>query len=68
MKNSIKKHCIFLIESPLILIFSVLRILIAFLTILYIRVIKKGIYTGNKIHTYIESHELGLSNKYNKRN
>jgi hypothetical protein len=67
MKNNIKKHFIFLLESPLILIFSLLRIIVAFLTILYIRVIKKGIHQGHKLHTYIELHELGLSSKNKKR-
>lgn len=63
MESKLKKWFIFIIESPLITIFTALRLLVCIGTVFYIRVVKKGIAQGNKLHTAIEHHELGLRKK-----
>jgi len=54
-----KKHIITLLELPLILVFMALKIIVAILTVIYIRSIRKGIIMGKSLHTKIEHHEIG---------
>lgn len=54
-----KKKIILALESPLILLGVVVKILIAILTFICLRWVMKGIFYGKKLNTYIESHELG---------
>lgn len=59
MRSKFKAGLIFLLELPLVLVGVVIKFIIAFLAILYIRWVQKGIAYGRNIHTKLESHELG---------
>lgn len=63
MESKLKKCFIFILESPLIALFTIARLLVCIMTVVFIRVIRKGISQGNKLHTTIEHHELGFRKK-----
>lgn len=66
MSNKYKKYGIMLAELPLIALFLVIKVIVAIITVIYIRGVRKGIFYGNRLHNYLETHEMG--NNYKKKN
>ena len=54
-----KKYSIMTLELPFILLGICVKIVIASLTFIYLRWVRKGIYWGLKAHNALETHELG---------
>ena len=46
-------------ESPLSLIFIALRAVVCILTVIYIRVVVKGVKNGQKLESIMQYHERG---------
>jgi hypothetical protein len=57
--SKLKYYSILFLESPLIVVVFVLRLVVAILTFCYIRVIKKGILMGSQFEKDLEFHEQG---------
>lgn len=59
MINKWKKYSIFFIESPLILLGLIIKLIIALFVFMYLRLVRPGAALGKRFHTYLECHELG---------
>ena len=54
-----KRYSILFLESPLILVVFILRLVVALLAFAFIRIFKKGWLMGSRLDKVIEFHEQG---------
>ena len=63
MINPWKKYLVMLLQLPLTFIGIAVKLVVMVIAFTYIRWVQKGIHQGRKLHTFIETQELGIRKK-----